>query len=478
MQKSTKYLFYILIIFTITLHLGTEEIFAQTNETIKIELEKAEGHFKNGEYNQAITIYDEILEYNSDNIKALNLKGVALSNLGYDAKSLKIFFHVLQMDPSNTIALTGMGLGFGNLGEYKESLIYFEKAKELKPNSVIIKNYIEFLEKTFKKYPNPATIKPIGEKIFENGKVPSWIKDTATWWAIGKLSDQDFLNILQFMINQNIIQIPNDKIFENQNELKMLSWIRTNLDLWGNEITSDEEFYKNINWLKNNKFINIENSIDKSDEELEYERYWFHRYVLDISNNISKEKRYIELPNPSSDVIKKFMRDIAKWNFESQVLKSSVEFPDPTYEIIDEVYIITYKIYINDQPTALPLDHTTTLKKTFDFWESQELQASGQNAIIKFEITKMKQDANVWVTWVVRNMGEGVLGHAHLGKGVVEVSLGDHSCDGSFQLYDKQSVQTIMTHELGHSLGLPHTNDRTNIMYPSYTPSYAYCLLE
>jgi predicted Zn-dependent protease len=75
-------------------------------------------------------------------------------------------------------------------------------------------------------------------------------------------------------------------------------------------------------------------------------------------------------------------------------------------------------------------------------------------------------------------MGEGVLGHAHLGKGVVEVSLGDYSCDGSFQLYDVESVQTIMTHEIGHSIGLPHTNDRANIMYPSYTPSYAYCLLD
>ena len=73
----------------------------------------------------------------------------------------------------------------------------------------------------------------------------------------------------------------------------------------------------------------------------------------------------------------------------------------------------------------------------------------------------------MWLTWIIRDLGEGVLGHAHLGKGVIEVALGDYSCDGSFQLYDVNTVETIMTHELGHSIGLPHTNDKSNIMYPS-----------
>ena len=49
-------------------------------------------------------------------------------------------------------------------------------------------------------------------------------------------------------------------------------------------------------------------------------------------------------------------------------------------------------------------------------------------------------------------MGEGVLGHANLGKGVVEVAIGSYGCDGSFQLFDNNTVEYIMTHELGHSI--------------------------
>jgi len=90
----------------------------------------------------------------------------------------------------------------------------------------------------------------------------------------------------------------------------------------------------------------------------------------------------------------------------------------------------------------------------------------------------MKIEANVWVTWVVRNMGEDVLGHATLGKGVVEVAIGSYGCDGSFQLFGVDTVEYVMTHELGHSIGLNHATNPENIMYPSISNTdYAYCLL-
>ena len=102
----------------------------------------------------------------------------------------------------------------------------------------------------------------------------------------------------------------------------------------------------------------------------------------------------------------------------------------------------------------------------------------GKKAIAKFFTTDKKFEANVWVTWVVRNLGEGVLGHANLGKGVVEVAIGSYGCDGGFQLFDVGTVEYIMTHELGHSVGLNHSTKLDSIMYPTIPDTaYEYCLL-
>ena len=476
MQFSIKFLFYFAVIIMSSTYVFDNDAFAQTGGEINELLGNAEEHFQKGEYKQAITTYDQILEINPDSMAALKMKGIALSNIDYHTKSLKQFFKVLQNNPKDPIALSGMGVGFGNLGEYEESLFYFDKAHTEKPDSTVIKNYKKFIENVIKKYPYTSTDKPFDYKKQDPGNVPEWVKDSTNWWTLTKISDQDFLNSLEYMIENNIIKIPENKVFENENELKMMSWIRNNLSVWSQNASSDEEFFKSTQWLIDNKLINI--NLKKSTEEIDYERWLFDRYLVDVSKNVVNEKRYIEYPNPSQDVIKKFLRDYVKWNFQQEVEMSSSSFPDPTYEIIDETYIIKYKIFINDQPAGLPLDHASTLQNTFEYWENEKLVTNNQDAKIQFEVVNSKAGANVWVTWVVRNIGEGVLGHAHLGKGVVEVALGDYNCDGSFQLYDVESVKTIMTHEIGHSIGLPHTNDKASIMYPSYTPSYAYCLLD
>ena len=438
----------------------------------------------NGELREAIEICDEILEISPNNTDALLMKGIALSNLERHKQSMKELYKVLENDPQNIRAMLGLGVGFGNYGEYKEAQKYFDNAYTISPENHVIINYKKFAENIVKKYPYNEVEKPKMFKIDLIDQVPSWVKNTAGWWANDQIDDSEFITSIQFLIKNKIIVL--DSIEAEQNKTESIpKWVKNTAGWWANDQIDDSEFIAGLYYLIENGILIIDIPIvsELTEEErkiMDRNRWQFDRYLDKIEKTVMEDKRYIEYPNPSNDVIKKFLRDYVKWNFEQQLEIGNKSFPNPNYTISDDTYHLEYKIYINQQPHGLPLDHVGTLTNSFKYWEDQELTANdGKPVKVHFITTKSKSDANLWVTWVVRNIGENVLGHAHLGKGIVEVALGGYGCDGSFQLFHVDTVETIMTHELGHGIGLLHTTDRDNIMYPVIKKTmYAYCLLD
>ena len=437
MRKNSLARYSLVVSATLVLLLSTSigDTYGEGIRDVPNLYEKANEHFMIGEYHEAIELYDKILEISPSNAKTSFMKGIALDNLQRHKASILEFYKVNQQDPENITALIGLGVGFGNYGEYKQALTYFEQAYELAPENHVVENYYEFALNTVKKYPYNEAEKPEVFTLNIPQTVPAWIKNTAGWWATDKIPDEEFLKGINFLIDNGLLVI----------------------DL--PEVQGLSEEKKKIN--------------DRNQWE-------FSRYLDRIQKIVDKDKRYIEYPNPSNDVIKKFLRDYVKWNYDQQIEVGNQGFPNPEYVLIDDVYHLEYKIYVNDQPPALPLDHVSTLTNSFKMWEDMEFNANdGKKVKINFVTTNTKTNANLWVTWGVRDLGEGVLGHANLGKGIVEVALGGYGCDGNFQLFHVNTVEYIMTHELGHGIGLRHSEDPNSIMYPSMkNTQYAYCMLD
>ena len=478
-----------IVVFVLFLSPWINSSFAQDANDLENLYKKANEHFMLGEYHQALDLYDEILEISPTNKKTSLMKGIALDNLERHKSSILEFYKVNQQEPQNIMALVGLGVGFGNYGEYKQALTYFEQAYELAPENHIVQNYYEFATKIVNKYPYNEVEKPETFTINISQTVPSWIKNTAGWWATNKIPDEEFLKSLQFLVENNIINVEASE--RTQTTLQGIpSWIKNTAGWWATNKIPDEEFLKSINFLINNGLLIIDlpdiegqtkEGLTEEEKKMNDRNQWeFSRYLDRIEKTVNKDKRYIEYPNPSNDVIKKFLRDYVKWNYDQQIDIGNAGFPNPEYVLIDNVYHLEYKIFVNDQPLGLPLDHVSTLVNSFKMWEDMEFNAKdGKSVKMNFVTTKTKTNANLWVTWVVRDLGEGVLGHANLGKGVVEVALGGYGCDGNFQLYHVDTVEYIMTHELGHGIGLRHSEDPNSIMFPSMkNTQYAYCVLD
>jgi hypothetical protein len=461
--------------------------------------------FLKGEYEKSIKIFDEMLEIYPEDYKIFEMKGVALSNLRLEStlamqpqqntaprdpsnlnkSSMLEFYKALEINPSSILALNGMGLGFGNFGEYSEAETYFKKSLEINPDNKITQNYLISLENLKKKYSlnifeNP-TKKPDYLKKMEENTIPPWIKNSAGWWADSKINDNDFISGIEYLIENKIINVGTYVNKENSTD-HIPQWIKNSAGWWSSGKISDKDFLTGIEYLIKNGIIkvNAKTNSELLEKDLERKAWNFERYLINIQSDIKKQNRYVENVNPSEYVIIKYWKDYHKWNLEFFLDKPEI-FPDRKVWIDPKTgnYVIEYLIYINEQPVGLPIDHVTTLENSFSVWETIEYDTSdGKKASVKFYTTALKGEANVWVTWVIRNMGDGVLGHANLGKGVVEVAIGSYGCDGSFQLFDNNTVEYIMTHELGHSLGFGHSNDPDKTMYPSIPYlDYAYCLL-
>jgi len=56
----------------------------------------------------------------------------------------------------------------------------------------------------------------------EEELIPSWIKNTASFWIDGGVSDLEFLNAIEFLVNDGIIQVHTDELQQLQEENKIL----------------------------------------------------------------------------------------------------------------------------------------------------------------------------------------------------------------------------------------------------------------
>ena len=87
--------------------------------------------------------------------------------------------------------------------------------------------------------------------------IPDWIKFYAQNWAIGGISDTEFMSGLNFMIQNKIIVLPN----LDNNSLStgdVPSWFRNTALWWSSDLISQQEFINSIKYLIREDIISIE----------------------------------------------------------------------------------------------------------------------------------------------------------------------------------------------------------------------------
>lgn len=99
----------------------------------------------------------------------------------------------------------------------------------------------------------------------QDAQIPSWLKNTAGWWASGDISENEFLSGIEYLINNNIIllnNIPCNEKIESQttsSDEMVPDWIKNNASWWSDNLIDDIDFINGLQYLIKHKIIKIDN---------------------------------------------------------------------------------------------------------------------------------------------------------------------------------------------------------------------------
>jgi len=79
--------------------------------------------------------------------------------------------------------------------------------------------------------------------------IPLWIKFNANWWSQEEIGDDDFVAGIKYLIERDIIIIPELVQVHHEGVKEIPSWIKYNAEWWAGDLVSDEEFVRTIQWL-------------------------------------------------------------------------------------------------------------------------------------------------------------------------------------------------------------------------------------
>ncbi len=87
--------------------------------------------------------------------------------------------------------------------------------------------------------------------------IPDWIRNNAAWWAEGSISQEDFIGGLQFLIQENILQVPATQVSDNKSDT-IPDWVKNNAAWWAEGKLTDADFVNGVQYLMKVGLISVQ----------------------------------------------------------------------------------------------------------------------------------------------------------------------------------------------------------------------------
>ncbi|QUC64205.1 peptidase [Nitrosopumilus sp. K4] len=92
--------------------------------------------------------------------------------------------------------------------------------------------------------------------VVHDPHIPDWVKNNARWWSSSTVSDSEFAESLEHLIDEGIISIsPTER--NSSTERSIPDWVKNNARWWSDNKISDSDFIKSIQYLVKKGIIRV-----------------------------------------------------------------------------------------------------------------------------------------------------------------------------------------------------------------------------
>jgi len=174
--------------------------------------------------------------------------------------------------------------------------------------------------------------------------IPSWIKNAAGWWATDQIEESEFLKLIEFLIDEKIIKIDYDPIYENEYNSKTISKIQlfeSIPDAIENSFANDHQFRIDVDGTLEGYEVNQikiyviqpnDEILDISPTTISFHGYYSTSGIKINSNSLSGlyeirtevdkqllKQQYFFIKDNSTSKVPNWIKNNAKWWAEGRI---------------------------------------------------------------------------------------------------------------------------------------------------------------
>lgn len=96
-----------------------------------------------------------------------------------------------------------------------------------------------------------------GEIQLAPKKLPEWLKNNAEWWADDSITDREFTDGIEYLIESKILSISDKVKSRGSDNVDVPDWIKNNAKWWAEGKIGDDEFLSGIHYLVEEGIIKV-----------------------------------------------------------------------------------------------------------------------------------------------------------------------------------------------------------------------------